>query len=208
MNTIITKQDITKYNMTAKDIVNCKKYMRSVDAFYVNRWRAQAHRHIERDLGLTQDEFARYPRYQRLSLVNLKIDEFRKTGGAPKMVKPTMTERLIRRSSHDARIKNQGQTITKPRKNTFHKIYVQDTDQMVIDFIRMNGEPTHCALTGIEFVDGDNMLAPSVDHIVPISHNGPHVATNIQFILRGLNRAKGTASQDEFKRFLIMIRSK
>lgn len=51
-----------------------------------------------------------------------------------------------------------------------------------------------CALSGRELTP-DNC---SLDHVVPVSRGGSHTLDNVHLVVREVNAAKGTMSQDEF----------
>lgn len=51
-----------------------------------------------------------------------------------------------------------------------------------------------CALTGDELTPNNS----SLDHIMPISRGGRHHVDNAQALLRDVNRAKGTMTNEEF----------
>ena len=197
---MITLEEIKKYNMNDKDIKSATKYGRSVKAFYANKMRARVAGSIASELGLTQDEFYNIDKSQRLSLIQGKIKELVSQQGM------SLAERTIRKANSDARVIHSGETIIKETTRNFTEILVDDPETVVAEFIETNGKQTTCALTGVKLVEGHEFLAPSYDHIVPISKGGAHTASNLRIICSGMNRMKYTHTDEQMFKFIDLLK--
>ena len=206
----ILPSEIQKYSMKDKDITNCIKYGRSVKAFYTNRFRAGATRHVERDLGVTQQQFAQYPKEIRVGLVNNKLAIFMEAGSMPAAPnKMSNTERLIRRSCSDARVRNSGKSVTKQTTRNFIKIdKIDSSDKVVEEFLAEHGEITHCQISGLKLEDtGANpLLRPSIDHFISIIDGGSHTASNLRVVAYGINMMKNRHDIKHVMDFVELLR--
>lgn len=61
-------------------------------------------------------------------------------------------------------------------------------------FSLLEWQEYRCALTGRKLTP----VTASLDHILPVSRNGPHTIDNAQIVLKEVNRAKGTLTNEEF----------
>lgn len=78
------------------------------------------------------------------------------------------------------------------------RIKAEYSVQELVDlWIKQDGK---CAITGVPLIAGETA---AIDHIIPVSRGGDGSIRNLRFIHTGVNRAKWTMTDLEFKAFIL-----